>query len=250
MKSVFCLFCIIFVIIFIFPASAKTIELKNGNIIVGEILREDAASVVVSKRGGTFVYSIWRSRIRKIRESTPNEIGDVGAQESIPDIPGAKETGEGEGSRSEKAKAYRLERYEKEVQSAKEARGRIKIKFSQNRFGVVDVLLNGKTTVPLLVDTGASLVMISKEAAKKLGIDYASIDEKINMVLADGKITTAIPIILETVTVGSSQVKDVKAAISSNPPGLNIDGLLGMSYLRYFDVKLDSDENFLILEKY
>ena len=155
-----------------------------------------------------------------------------------------------EKTRAEKLREYQLERYEKEVLAAKKARGRIKIKFVKDRFGVIDAVLNGKVHATLLVDTGASIVVISDGIARQLDIKEEDKQAKIRLVLADGSTTTAIPIVLDSVQVGSSKIKDVRAAISETSPGTGIDGVLGMSFLSHFHVKLDAKENCLVLEKY
>jgi len=225
---------------------AETIELKNGRKIVCEILEDDGRVVVVSKDNGAFIYSFLRDEIKTIRESTPEELQKEADKKSEYASP-PKKTEKKEEADPDEA---RLERYEAQVLAAKKARGRVKISFSKGRPGVVDAKLNGKTSAALLVDTGASLVLISKDVAKSIGIDYASLKDEITVVLANGSTAKAKPITLESVEVGSSRVKDVEAAISETPPGQEIDGLLGMSFLRYFDVKLDSKENCLYLEKY
>lgn len=246
MKKRALIFLSIFFVVSTSGAKAETIELKDGKTIVGEIVQKTEEAVTVSKRGGGFIYSISRDRIKNIRDSTPEEIKEQEMQ-TAGGYTVDKKTGE---DRQEKIKKYRLEKYEEEVLAAKKARGRIKIKFSKNRFGVVDVLLNRKVTASLLVDTGASLVVISREIAAQLGIEDLDKKGKIHVVLADGSITTAIPITLDSVEIGSSKVKDVRAAVSETPPGTGLSGLLGMSFLSHFHVKLDSDENCLVLEKY
>jgi len=155
-----------------------------------------------------------------------------------------------ERERQEETRKYQLERYEEQVLAAKRARGRIKIKFANNRFGVVEALLNGKVKAALLTDTGASMVVISRAVANWLELEGVDDGETINVVLADGSVTTATPVTLDSVKVGSSEVKNVRAAITETPPGAGLDGLLGMSYLRHFHVKLDAAENSLVLEKY
>ncbi|MCQ9207735.1 MAG: retroviral-like aspartic protease family protein, partial [Omnitrophica bacterium] len=157
---------------------------------------------------------------------------------------------EEEKARAEVLKKYRLERYEKEVEAAKKARGRIKIKFLDNRFGVVNVTLNKKLTVPMLADTGASMVVISRDVANRLGLKDLDEKGKIVAILADGSSTRAIPITLDSIQVGSSSAKNIRAAVTETPPGAGIDGLLGMTFLGNFHVKMDAKENSLVLEKY
>jgi clan AA aspartic protease (TIGR02281 family) len=233
------------------PAAAETIELKNGKRITGEIIRETPDAVVVSRESGAFVHSISRDRIAGIRSSTPDEL----AERAVPAVNAGKASKgtsreEAEKERTEAVRKYRLERYEKEVLAAKKARGRIRIKFTDNRFGVVTALLNGKVKAKLLADTGASMVVISRDVATRLGITDTGKEGKISVVLADGSVTTAVPITLDSVKVGASELKNVRAAISESAPGSGLDGLLGMTFLGHFHVKMDAKENSLVLEKY
>ncbi|MBL7158038.1 MAG: retroviral-like aspartic protease family protein [Candidatus Omnitrophica bacterium] len=239
------IFFLIF-ILFTQRLAADTVELENGKVIVGAILSETESAVVISKQGGDFVYSISRERIRNIRKSTEGEIVRQRRAEQKTYLVDKKvdEIKKGE------LDAYRKERYKTQVENAKKARGRIKIKFADGRFGVVDALINKNGTSKLLVDTGASMVVITRAAANRLGIEVVDDMGKISVVLADGSMTKAIPVVLDSVKVGHSEVKNVKAAISETSPGDGLDGLLGMTFLRYFHVKLDSNENCLVLEKY
>lgn len=238
-----------FVITIMAPVRAlpETIELKDGKIIVGEIVEEAEGAVAISKDGGSVVYSISRDRIKNIRGSTEDEIEDEKAKLGLY---GATRDSEQDTASRDKLIGYKLEQYEKEVEAAKKARGRIKIKFLDDRFGVVNVTLNKKITVPMLADTGASMVVISREVANRLGLEGLDEKGKIVAILADGSSTTAIPVTLDSVQVGSSKAKNVRAAVSAAPPGAGIEGLLGMTFLGNFHVKMDAKENSLVLEKY
>lgn len=238
-------FVFLTVFLFLFSSNlfAETIELKNGKEIVGTVIKETEDAVVISRLGGGFVYSISRDRIKSVRESTADEMQTeqrlaVTTTASAPNK-----------DRIEKLKKYRLEQYEKEVELAKQARGRVKIKFVDGRFGVVRVLLNGKVEAKLLADTGASLIYLSRDMANKLGIKEEEHEGTIHAQLADGSITTDTAITLKSVKVGPVEEKNIKAAIASES-AMGSDGLLGMSFLKHFHVKMDAKENCLILEKY
>ncbi len=124
------------------------------------------------------------------------------------------------------------------------------IGFSKEGGGVVvSVTLNGAVKTALVVDTGASLVTISRNVATQLGIPEKGIG-KIKIGLADGKTITAAAVILDSVEVGGYEVKNVMAAIVEQPPAPGVDGLLGMSFLGNFLVKIDSNGNRLVLEKF
>ena len=57
------------------------------------------------------------------------------------------------------------------------------------------------------------------------------------------------PILLESVKVGDAEVKNVQAAILEKEAIGGVDGLLGMSFLSNFVIKVDSADNRLILER-
>lgn len=228
-------------------ALSETIELKNGKEIVGEIIQETEDAVVISKQNGGFIYSISRDRIKTIRDSGPGETEmDISFKKKDAYV---VDKGE-EKTRREELEKYRLEKYKQEVLAAKKARGRIKIKFSKDRFGVVNVLLNKKVNASLLVDTGASHVVISEKIATQLGIRDLESRPTVHAMLADGSITTGFSVTLDSVKVGDSEAKDVKATVSKTSPGAGLDGLLGMTFLGNFHVKMDRKDNSLILEKY
>ena len=242
------MFSAVFAAFFSCVSFAETIELKDGKRIVGEVVRETDQTIVISKHDGGFIFAISRDRVANIRESTPEEM-KAEAIKRAPPVSGVVQ-GEDEKKKKGEAEKYRLEMYEKEVLAAKRARGKIKIKFANDRFGVVDATLNGKVKATLLVDTGASLVVITREIANKLGLTEDDEKGKLALVLANGNITTAAAVTLDSVQVGSSAVNKVDAAVSKTSPGNNLDGLLGMTYLEHFHVKLDAKENCLVLEKY
>jgi clan AA aspartic protease (TIGR02281 family) len=237
-------------IVCISGASAEIIELKDGKEINASIMQETEEVIVVSKLGGGFIYSISRDRIRSIRPSPPKEIEIIEPAEKAVSSTPAAEGVVGIGDRLKKLKEYRLEQYKQEVRAAKKARGRIKIKFLKDRFGIVEALLNNKVKASLLVDSGASHVVISEEIAGRLGIKDLDEKPRIHAILADGSVATSISITLDSVQVGDSRVRNVKTAVAKTPPGPRLDGLLGMTFLRNFHVKMDAKENSLILEKY
>ncbi len=114
---------------------------------------------------------------------------------------------------------------------------------------VVDALLDNTTLARLVVDTGASIVLISSDVAARLGLRYEDIDTEIGITLADGSTTVAKPIVLNSVKVGEAEVTNVQAAILDKGFVGGNDGLLGMSFLNNFIMSIDTAGNQLILEK-
>lgn len=114
---------------------------------------------------------------------------------------------------------------------------------------IVDTLIDGRVTAQLMVDTGASIVLISSNIANRLGVEYEGITTEIDIIMADGSTAKAKPMILESVKVGDAEVKKVQAAILEKDVIGGVDGLLGMSFLSHFVIKVDSASNRLILER-
>ncbi|MDB5238374.1 MAG: hypothetical protein JWM46_644 [Candidatus Kaiserbacteria bacterium] len=92
----------------------------------------------------------------------------------------------------------------------------------------VTALVNG---VPLrfLVDTGATIVRLTKSDAERIGIDVDSLTEVDQMMTAGG-IVEMKPARLETVQIGDVEIKNVRAGISMSHNEDN-NNLLGMSFL-------------------
>jgi len=115
---------------------------------------------------------------------------------------------------------------------------------------IVDALLNGLINVSLIVDTGAGLVVISKKIAGKLGLSFDRVKPDLVVILADGRKVKAYPVMLESVKVGDAEVKNVRAAVFEKSLTAEEDGLLGMSFLANFIVRMEPKSNKLILEEF
>jgi len=92
----------------------------------------------------------------------------------------------------------------------------------------VEVEVNGQP-VTMLVDTGASYVVLSAETAARIGLRLFDSDYTVRTQTANG-IAAAAPVRLGQVAVGPIYLGDVKAFVAA-PHALSID-LLGMSFLR------------------
>ncbi len=87
--------------------------------------------------------------------------------------------------------------------------------------------LNG-FALAMLVDTGASTVVLKPADAQKLGIDIERLRYSVPVQTANGT-TYAAPVKLKRVKVGPIQFNEVDALVSK--PGALRDSLLGMSFL-------------------
>ncbi len=100
-----------------------------------------------------------------------------------------------------------------------------------------DVLLNGKISRRLIVDSGASFMLINPQTAKELDIVLDENTAVIPMATVSGFILTPL-VTLKSVQVGKAEAENVEAVIYAVPSGGV--GLLGNSFLNKYKVTLDS----------
>ena len=89
------------------------------------------------------------------------------------------------------------------------------------------VQANG-STLTMLVDTGASTVVLNPADAKRIGIDLDKLRYSVPVQTANGT-TYAAQVRLKSVSVGGIVMRDIEALVAK--PGTLRDSLLGMSFL-------------------
>lgn len=109
---------------------------------------------------------------------------------------------------------------------------------------VTDVVVNGTQKGRFLVDTGASVCVISPELAKTLGNHAGSDAPTVTLQTLSGR-TTGPLVTIPSLRVGDAEARDVRAVIHA--PGPGIDGILGNSFLSRYTVTLDPEEGVLSL---
>lgn len=114
---------------------------------------------------------------------------------------------------------------------------------------VIPVGLKSKLSsyiVNMALDTGATFVMIPWDVAENLGYDPAICDERISITTAST--VEKVPLItLDEINVLGHSKKKVKVAIHDLPPKSRVDGLLGLSFLNNFNLKLMFKDGYLEL---
>lgn len=93
---------------------------------------------------------------------------------------------------------------------------------------VVNATVNSAATVKMIVDTGASTIVLRPEDAEKMGIDPDKLSYRIPVQTANGK-SFAAPVKLNHVSVGPLTYRNVNAMVAK--PGALHQSLLGMSFL-------------------
>lgn len=90
-----------------------------------------------------------------------------------------------------------------------------------------NVAVDGKN-IPMLVDTGASSVVLSFEDASAIGIDTGGLAYTIRVMTANGPAMAA-PVRLNEITIGPISRRNVRAMVAQD--GMLDESLLGMSFL-------------------
>ncbi len=116
--------------------------------------------------------------------------------------------------------------------------GQVTIRRREHGVAVIDVLFNQRRTFEMMVDSGASLTVITRPMASALGITAAQVVENVTFQTANGQ--TQLPVVfLATLTVGGLSTHQVPVAIAG--PDMQI-GLLGQDFLQRYDVSLRSNQ--------
>lgn len=215
---------------FILSASADILYFKNGRSIDGLIKDEDSESVNLEVAFGTVKFS--KAQIERIKRSSDVEAAAIRQRWAV-------------------KKAEARERAQK-IQAAKEREPKQVSMEKESGHLVVEATLNNKVKAALLLDTGSSFVVLSDKIARELAIDSGGKEaQTVQMMLADGRKVEAKLVILDSVRVQDAEVEKVGAVIlpEKESESISKDGLLGMSFLKNFNFKIDQKDNKLILEK-
>lgn len=109
-----------------------------------------------------------------------------------------------------------------------------------------DIKADFPTTAKLILDTGASYVVLPYDLVSRIGIP---IDPKNTVRLTSvSTVETISKIIIPEMRVLGKRVKNVEAIVKDLPPETPADGLLGLSFLKHFKLTVDFKKGLLKLE--
>ncbi|HEY2252864.1 MAG TPA: TIGR02281 family clan AA aspartic protease [Planctomycetaceae bacterium] len=137
----------------------------------------------------------------------------------------------------------------KQLKTMEEAVSSEAIKLENERNSLwVNVMVNGKHSQRMIVDSGANCISLPDKMIKDMGIEIGSSGVPVRVSLADGREVPATLIKLASVRVGKFTVEDVECCVLGReapdaPP------LLGMSFLGQFKFEVDSQQAELKLVK-
>jgi len=111
---------------------------------------------------------------------------------------------------------------------------------------IVDASPARGLNIRLLIDTGASLTILTPDVLEQHGIRYQDTGRTRVFSTANGPVRAPV-YILESLTVGNWKVNQLEIAVLDLSGGSAIDGLLGMNFLRHFQFFIDQNEAVLRL---
>ncbi|MBT8149560.1 MAG: retroviral-like aspartic protease family protein [Gammaproteobacteria bacterium] len=111
----------------------------------------------------------------------------------------------------------------------------------------VQARINGRYPVSLMIDTGASLTVISPAVLRQLGVSPApTFVRNASINTAGGKVNAAVYRV-ESFSIGDYSVPNMEFVLLDIDDGNNGHGLLGMNFLRNFAFQIDQKNNLLLL---
>jgi len=113
----------------------------------------------------------------------------------------------------------------------------------------VDVVLNGAIPAKMVLDTGAGIVVLSEDLARRLHLESDREAKTMILQTAGGEVR-GLAATLSKVELGAVHKRNVRAAVNTTPTAFKgFDGLLGMSFLENFRVVIDYANNRILLKK-
>jgi aspartyl protease family protein len=112
---------------------------------------------------------------------------------------------------------------------------------------IVPVRVNGAHPGRFMVDTGASVTIVSPALARAAGVAPGSAADAVELHTLGGR-TVGTAVTLASIRVGDAEVRNAAAVV--HDPGAGVDGILGNSFLGRYRVTLDADQRLLRLRSY
>lgn len=109
------------------------------------------------------------------------------------------------------------------------------------------VRINGTSAsreIDMILDTGAMYTAISWDTAKDIGYDPAVSQNRVHIINANGVIEVP-KIKIRGIEFRGLYVEDVEVICNDIPELAEIEGLIGLSFLKHFKIFLDFKDNIL-----
>jgi clan AA aspartic protease (TIGR02281 family) len=110
---------------------------------------------------------------------------------------------------------------------------------------LLNVHLNGRILIRMMLDTGAKYTIITPSVARELNLDLKKA-RRVPLTTAT-QLERAALISIEQMDVSGFVLRQVETAVMDLPAALGVDGLLGMSFLKRCRLTLDAPKRILDL---
>ena len=107
----------------------------------------------------------------------------------------------------------------------------------------------GQIRPAMALDTGARLTVITPRVARELGFPEEELEPEVRIVGATGNASAAL-LRVASVSVGGAEVKNVRVLCYELPPALGLDGVLGLSFLKHFDIQVSNSTETVTLTEW
>ena len=138
-----------------------------------------------------------------------------------------------------------MRRIESQIKADRHYAAAVSMRTFGNQF-LVDAVLNNARDAVLLLDTGASLSIISAELLAGLGMANQSTGKMAWFSTAGGRIKAPV-VRLDSLALDGVVVENIEVGVIAEFDNNQFDGLLGMNFLRHFEFFIDQNENKLQL---
>ena len=107
---------------------------------------------------------------------------------------------------------------------------------------------NGTGVARLALDTGATETTISRRALRAVGIDPALANlGSVPVITGSGRVSVPLVRLIRLDALGQQRIDFIVQA-HTLPPGLPIDGVLGLDFVRLYRLVVDFKTGYLVLE--
>lgn len=111
---------------------------------------------------------------------------------------------------------------------------------------MLDATLDKRTSVRLMLDTGATYTTISEDLAEKLGYDLEGA-QQVRITTANGQVMLP-RIRLKSISLGGYTATNVDATVMPMPGNVPFSGLLGLSFVKNHRITIDTQASHLMIE--
>jgi predicted aspartyl protease len=119
---------------------------------------------------------------------------------------------------------------------------------------VVDLLLEAADAkslllIPVVLDTGASLTIVATDLMAQLGYDPANLRLARQRIMTGSGVEYAPRTTVRSATAIGQKVANLEVLCHDIPPESGVDGLLGLSFLKYFKLTIRFRKGIIDLNK-